>query len=72
MCVTIYKCNLGLRLTDTFTDAHCFDSNNTIIQGSDLSKNPDTILLDLLRYILMVSPRHFKIFGYPFERKRRR
>ena len=25
--------NSGLRLTDTFTDAHCFDSNNTIIQG---------------------------------------
>lgn len=25
----------GLRLTDTFTDAHCFDSNNTIIKGND-------------------------------------
>ena len=39
--------NSGLRLTDTFTDAHCFDSNNTIIQGWDLYDDLNKIFRDI-------------------------
>ena len=51
--------NSGLRLTDTFTDAHCFDSNNTIIQGWDLT----SILTRYSVTIALTKCRNHEIYG---------